>query len=143
MNDKNLKIFVVDDDIFHIHAVRQLLNDMGHLNVNIFSSGVDCMMEINQQPDIVFLDHNMDHYTGYEVLRKIKRFNPNIIVVMLSAQEEITIAVDSLKHGAFDYLAKGSDLKAKIEGAMKKIEDFKTMLETRKPSLLKSIFKFL
>lgn len=142
MNDKNLKIFVVDDDIFHLHAVKQVLSDLGHPDVSIFSNGVDCMMEINQQPDIIFLDHNMDHYTGYEVLRRVKRFNPNIIVIMLSAQEEIKIAVDSLKHGAFDYISKGADLKSKIELAMKKIEDFNTIVEARKPSLLKKISKY-
>jgi DNA-binding NtrC family response regulator len=142
MNDKNLKIFVVDDDIFHLHAVKKVLSNLGHQDVSVYSNGVDCMMDINQQPDIIFLDHNMDHYTGYEVLRKVKRFNPNIIVIMLSAQEEIKIAVDSLKHGAFDYLMKGADLKDKIENVMKKIEDFHNIIETRKPSLLKTISKY-
>lgn len=143
MTTRNFKIFLVDDDAFHLNMAKHILNGLGQNDVSIFENGIDCLNDIHRQPDVVFLDHNMDHYTGYEVLRKIKRFNPNIFVVMVSSQEEISIAVDSLKHGAFDYLQKGLDMPEKIETTLNKITEFIEVMEEKKPSILKSIFKFL
>jgi FixJ family two-component response regulator len=46
----------------------------------------------------------MDNLNGIDVLKKIKRFDPNIPIVFLSGQKEISIAVNALKYGALDYI---------------------------------------
>jgi len=101
------------------------------------------LVQIHQLPKIVFLDHQMDVYSGYETLRKIKRHNPNIFVVMISAQEEIQTAVNSLKHGAFDYIQKDEHLEEKVNAVLQKIAEVKELLAARKPSLIKSILKYI
>ncbi|MBK8444242.1 MAG: response regulator [Sphingobacteriales bacterium] len=123
--------------------MKQLLTEEGIENIHSFNSSVDCLQEIHLQPEIVFLDHQMDVYSGYETLRKIKRYNPNIFVVMVSAQEDIGTAVATLKHGAFDYIQKNADLHSNIKNVLVKIKDVKELLQSRKPSLLKNIFKYL
>jgi CheY-like chemotaxis protein len=96
-NQQDVKIFLVDDDAFSLNLYEQNIRNLGYTNVTIFHSGVDCLNNLDQQPEIIFLDHNMDVLTGFEVLKKIKRINPNIYVIMLSAQENMKTAVDALK----------------------------------------------
>ncbi len=139
MDAAKIKIFLVDDDIFHLHMMQQILEGMGMTDVHLFENGVECLNQIHLQPQIIFLDHNMDGYSGFEVLRKIKRFSPNIFVVIVSAQEEIKTAVESLKHGAFDYLQKDDKMEINIRKTLVKIEEVKEMLRHRKPSFFKSI----
>lgn len=143
MSTLSKKIFVVDDDRFHLEMMEQILRSNEAIEVVLFEDGIKCLQEIHQNPAVVFLDHQMDEYTGYETLKKIKRHNPNIFVVMVSAQESIQTAVDALKYGAFDYLQKDINLDHKIIKVLKQIEMVKEQLKTRKPSLLKSILNFL
>lgn len=137
------KIFVVDDDVYFLNIFKQHLLNLGCENVTLFESGTDCLNQLTEKPDVIFLDHQMDTLNGYEVLKKIKRFDPNMYVVMISAQEDIKTAIDSLKHGAFDYLQKGDDELKKIEQVLKKIDEVKDLLQRNKPSFIKTIFKFL
>jgi DNA-binding NtrC family response regulator len=137
------KVFVVDDDRFHLELMEQLLSNQGIQDVVLFENGMDCLTEIHQEPSIVFLDQQMDVYSGYETLRKIKRHNPNIFVVMVSAQEEIQTAVNTLKYGAFDYLQKDIKLEDNIVSVLRRIEEVKELLRARKPSFMKSFLSFL
>jgi DNA-binding NtrC family response regulator len=136
-------IFVVDDDRFHLEIMRQVLSEQGIEEITCLESGVDCLNEIHHNPDVILLDHQMDVYSGFETLRKIKRHNPNIFVVMVSAQEDIDTAVDTLKHGAFDYIQKDERLEENIKSTLSSMEQVRELLRARKPSLLKSIFQFL
>lgn len=136
-------IFLVDDDRFHLEMMKQFLSNEGIENIETFESGVDCLDAIHKNPDIVFVDHQMDVYTGFETLRKIKRYNPNIFVVMVSAQEDIDTAVSALKHGAFDYIRKNDNLELNIKNVIVKIKEVKELLQERKPTLMKKIFKYL
>lgn len=137
---KDLKFFIVDDDIFYLNMVDQILRDFGYSDIQLFENGIDCLSEIHETPDVVFLDHNMDIYSGYEVLRKIKSVDPDIFVVMISAQEEIRTAVDSLKHGAFDYLQKDADLRSNLAISMLKIVKTKSIYTQPKKSFFGGFF---
>lgn len=143
MSKLSNKIFVVDDDRFHLEMMQQILKSAGKEEVFVFENGHDCLMEIHQNPLIVFLDHQMDTYTGFETLRKIKRHNPNIFVVIISAQAEVQPAVDSLKYGAFDYLQKDEYLEEKVIEVMNRIDEVRELLKVRKPTVLKTILNFL
>lgn len=140
---QNLKIFVVDDDLYYLHLFGQYLSNLGCLRVTTFENGTDCLLQLEQQPDVIFLDYQMDTLTGYEVLKKIKRHNPNIYVVMISAQDQIKPVVDALKHGAFDYLQKGDNEPQKVKEVLERILDVKDILQRSQPSILKKIFQFL
>lgn len=143
MSKLSKKIFVVDDDTFHLELMQQILKSKGFEEIIPYESGMDCLQEIHQNPCVVFLDHQMDVYSGYETLRKIKRHNPNIFVVMVSAQEEIETAVNTLKHGAFDYLQKDEKLEEKVIHVLERIEEVKELLKARKSSIFQSILNFL
>lgn len=138
---ETVKIFLVDDDVFHLNIMSQILENAGYKEIQLFENGVECLNKIHENPEIIFLDYNMDIYTGFEVLRKIKRYNPNIFVVMVSAQDEIKTAVNALKHGAFDYLEKNDQLNENVLITLDKISAVKELLKEKKGSFLKSLFK--
>lgn len=140
---KTFNIFIVDDDPFSLNMTEQYIRNQGYENVTPFNNGTDCLNSLVKKPDVVFLDHNMDTLTGFEVLKKIKRFNPNIYVVMLSAQENMKTAVDSLKYGAFDYLIKGDKEEEKIANVLFRINEVQTLLKKSKPSILRLLFSIV
>ena len=131
MNLKDLKIFVVDDDVFHLRMMRQILTSSGWQDVHIMENGITCLDRLYDRPDVIFLDHQMDTYNGYEILRKIKRFDPNIFVVMVSSQEEIHTAVQTLKYGAFDYIQKDRNLRENILTTLDRIDEVQQVLQKR------------
>jgi polysaccharide export outer membrane protein len=144
MNDNNqLTIFVVDDDPFCRSLYAQHLQNLGYTNVQDLPSGTDCLNRLTDMPDIVFLDHGMDVMNGLEVLKKIKRFNPDIYVVFVSGQEAIETAVSSLKYGAFDYIVKGSNDLEHITVVLQKIQTVKELLRKRGRNFLKKFLPFL
>ena len=119
---QSVKIFVVDDDPFYLHIVAQELKQKKFKNLNLFTTGEDCIKNLYQNPDVIILDYRMESLNGLEVLRKVKSINPDIIVIFLTAQRQLSVAIDSIKEGAFDYVEKGDhatkEISAKILSAL-------------------------
>ncbi|MGL2992584.1 response regulator [Flavobacterium sp. TSSA_36] len=134
-NLPQFKFFVVDDDIFCSNMFEQYLSQLNHTDISCFSNGNDCLNNLDQNPDIIFLDYNMDDLTGFEVLKKIKRTNPNIYVVMVSGQESLKTVGDTLKYGAFDYIAKDATVCHKMKEVIDQIIQVKSELRKANPSL--------
>lgn len=123
------KIFIIDDDHFTTAIYEKSLSNLGYTDIQVFHEGLTCLNELINEPKIIFLDQNMDEITGLEMLRKIKRFDPNIYVVMVSGQEDIETAVKALKIGAFDYIVKGEGDLEKINHVLLKISNVQEMLK--------------
>lgn len=139
MNIKAKKIFIVDDNAFVSEMYKHHLIQMGYENTEIFLDSISALNHLIDKPEIIFLDYQMDTLNGFELLNKIKRFDPNILVVMISGQEDMNIAIDSLKYGAFDYIIKGGNELDKINEVLNRINYYLTELENNKPSILKSV----
>lgn len=141
--ENQFKFFIVDDDVFFANMYEQYLKNINYNDIVYFDNGTDCLNNLNLDPDIIFLDHNMDDMTGFEVLKKIKRYNPNIYVVMISGQENIKTAVDALKYGAFDYVIKDSNVCDKLTQIITNIIKVKEQLKKANPNLMQRILTFL
>jgi DNA-binding NtrC family response regulator len=141
--DNQFNFFLVDDDIFCANLYEQYLKNLNYENITYFSNGIECLNNLHLQPDIIFLDHNMEDMTGFEVLKKIKRINPNIYVVMISAQENVKTAVDALKYGAFDYIVKDDKVYEKMTLIISNIIKVKEQLRKSNPSFLRKILSFV
>lgn len=133
------KFFIVDDDIFCANIYEQYLLNQDFTDVTHFSNGNDCLDNLDLNPDIIFLDYDMGDLSGFEVLKKIKHQNPNIYVVMVSGQENIVIAVDALKHGAFDYVVKDNAVCEKLTNIIDKIHHVKIALNKSNPNIAKRL----
>ena len=83
-------------------------------------------------PDVIILDYmldgiNADAMNGIETLDKIKAFNPDIPVVMLSSQDKIEVAIDCMHHRAFDYVVKSETAFMRLQKIITTIFQYKKM----------------
>ena len=126
-----LKAFIVDDDPFSTELYKKHLADNGFTSVVCFDNGQDCLNQLTQEPSIIFLDYQMQPLNGLEVLKKIKRFDPDIFIVLISAQLDMQVAINALKYGAFDYIIKGQNDLQMMDHVLEKISRIVTDLSQR------------
>lgn len=137
------KIFLVDDNEMTCLLYEQFIRNLGYTDVTSFQDGLKCLNSLTEEPHIVFLDQNLGEMKGIEIIRKIKRFDPNIYVVFVSDQQEIETAVQSLKLGAFDYIVKGDGDTQSIEVVLNKIKHVQEMLSSNSKNPLKKFLSLL
>lgn len=142
-NSKKDKIFIVDDDAMIGNLYAKHLFNLGYEDVTYFENGQDCLNQLIEEPQIIFLDQQMDYIEGLDVLRKIKRFDPDIYVVFVSGQEDMETAINSLKYGAFDYIIKGRNAIERIEEVLKRIVLIRERLNYREPGLFRRFLSLI
>lgn len=111
-------IFIVDDEQAISKLLTYWVRDKWKYNAESFATGEDVLKNLHKRPDVVLLDIMLPGLDGIETLKRIKTFDENLPVIMLSAQGSIEVAVDSLKFGAYDYFTKPID-QQKLELAIK------------------------
>ena len=113
-SEKTIKIFAVEDDPTYIKFLGYVLGLNPDFDYQIFTTGKAFLDQLHQKPQIVTLDYSLPSTTGRELLEKIKAHDPDIQVIILSSQEDITTAVELLKLGAYDYINKDQDAKDRL-----------------------------
>src|SRR5712691_1604452 len=99
------RVLVVDDELGPRESLRMLLKPA--YQIQTADSGRAALEQIpGYRPDIVILDIKMPEIDGLEVLRRIKRIDPAIEVVMITAYASLETVKLALTHGAFEYLIK-------------------------------------
>lgn len=125
--ENTLSVCVVDDDDLFLKSLKHYLQDkwQDKIKVRVFHSGEEFLKYIpNHKTDIVILDYVLNSLypfamDGRSVLQKIKQTAPEIKVIMLSGQDKIEVALDSIKNGAFDYVTKNDLTYLKIQNSIK------------------------
>jgi two-component system nitrogen regulation response regulator NtrX len=101
-------ILITDDEKDIRELIGDILKDEGY-SVRLASNSDECMAEINAEPpalmilDIWLKDSRMD---GIDILKTVKRDNPDIPIVIISGHGNIEIAVAAIKQGAYDFIEK-------------------------------------
>ena len=99
------RILVVDDELGPRESLRMLLKPA--YQITTADSGRAALQMLAQiRPDVVILDIKMPEMDGLEVLRRVKRADPTIEVVMITAYASLETVKLALTHGAFEYLIK-------------------------------------
>jgi DNA-binding NtrC family response regulator len=124
------KIFIVDDDSFFANSLKKVLNNLGYKNISIQPNGKRCMKYISNNPEIIFLDYQMEEMDGIEVLEKIREYSRDIEVIFTTSMESIVLAIKSIKLGAYDFLLKKDVSENEVEKILNKIayDNFEKML---------------
>lgn len=100
------KIFVIDDDATARDLLAEALTKDGY-DVEAFESGATAIARGKQvKVDLVLTDIRMGVVDGVAVLREFKRFSPDTSIVLLTAFGSLEGAIEAIKQGAYDYLAK-------------------------------------
>jgi DNA-binding NtrC family response regulator len=129
MKENQIKIYVVDDDLFSAEVYNQFLKNIGYYNTYYFSNGFDCIKNLNENPNIIFLDNDIEDASHFKILKEIKSINPSIYVVVLSSDKSMKTKSDAYQFGAFDFLLKDENTCTKmanrISNILKITEDLK------------------
>lgn len=104
------KILVIDDERSIRSTLKEIL-EYEKFEVELAEDGLEGLEKVkNSNFDVVLCDIKMPKMDGVEVLEKIQEFKPETSVVMISGHGTIETAVEAIKKGAFDYIAKPLDL---------------------------------
>jgi DNA-binding NtrC family response regulator len=104
-------IFIVEDDPWFGGLLRHHLTMNPDYEVFLFTTAKECLEQLHKKPNVICVDFGLPDMNGDELLQRIHQVNKNIPVIIISAQEEISVAVDLLKAGARDYLTKNENTK--------------------------------
>lgn len=111
MKADKIKLFLVDDDALLLKMLEIQFLEEGIFTVETFPTGEACLQKLEENPDVIILDYHLDGIdksamNGIETLDKIKAFNSDIPVIILSSQDKIEVAIKCMHHNAFDYVVK-------------------------------------
>jgi DNA-binding NtrC family response regulator len=99
-------ILVVDDILSTLKALETILSQEGY-TVTTTTSGEQALAIMRQHNiDLLLSDVRMANMSGLDLLRQAKSEYPDTCVIMMSGHQEIAVAVEAIKEGAFDYLVK-------------------------------------
>ena len=121
------KIFIVEDDDWYGEILQYHLNLNPDYKVSLFKSGKECLANMSQKPDLITLDFSLPDLKGDKLFQKIREINPQIPVIMISSQEDISVAVNLLKLGVNDYLIKDEATKDLLWNSIIRIRETQTL----------------
>ena len=131
-NENKITIFLVDDDALFLKSLEIQFLEHSDFNIKTYATGESCVENLNLNPDIIILDFHLDGIdksamNGLETLDKIKKFNPQIPVIMLSSQDKIDVAISCMHHKAFDYVVKSETAFVRLQKAIETIFKYQKM----------------
>jgi two-component system, NtrC family, response regulator AtoC len=108
---KKYNLLVVDDEV----ALRQLLeselSDADEFTVDVAADGGEAINRIQAKVyDVILLDIRMPRVTGIDVLKFVQEYSPTTQVIILTNYADIKTAIETIKLGAYDFLAKPYDI---------------------------------
>jgi DNA-binding NarL/FixJ family response regulator len=132
MKNEKIKLFLVDDDALFLKSLQIEFLQHADFTIETFATGELCMENLLHNPDVIILDYYLDGIdknamNGIETLDKIKAFNQDIPVVMLSSQDKIDVAINCMHHRAFDYVVKSETAFMRLHKIISTIFQYKKM----------------
>jgi len=105
-----LSLLIVDDDEAMRDTLSDVLKKKGY-EVSVASSGNDALLAIRKNiVDLIVLDMRLPDLDGIEVLKRVKEFDTEILVIMMTAYSDVQTAVSAMKSGAYHYINKPFEL---------------------------------
>ncbi len=132
MNNEKRTIFLVDDDALYLKALEVDFAKHNNYEIKTFATGEECLKNIADKPDVIILDYHLDGIdkkamNGLQTLNKIKEYNADIPVIMLSSQDKIDVAIKCMHNKAFDYVVKSETAFMRLQKIIVTIFIYKKM----------------
>ena len=103
---EQFRIFVVEDDPWYGEILQHHLSLNPDHEIFRYTTGKECLANLGKKPGMISIDYSLPDINGVELLKKIKAFDAEIPVIVISGQDDVSTAVDLLKKGASDYFIK-------------------------------------
>lgn len=105
------RILIVDDEPPVLEVLSEYFTTQGYA-IATAQNGAEALEAVGRErPDLVLLDVRMPGMDGVEVLKRLRTIEPGLAVIMVTANEDVALARETLKIGAFDYVAKPFDFR--------------------------------
>jgi two-component system response regulator AtoC len=108
---ETFSIFIVEDDPWYGEILEYHLTLNPDYQVTRFTNGRDCLANLHRKPSLITLDYSLPDTTGFDLFKSIHSVNPEIPVIVISGQEDISTAIELLKCGITDYIVKDDNTK--------------------------------
>ncbi len=130
-------VFLVDDEPIQNEMLKDFLSERFKYQFKTYESGESAIQDLGLNPVVIVLDYHLnahlpDAKNGVEVLKAIKEVKPDAKVVMLSGQDKIEVAIESMKYGAFDYVIKGETAFSRMENIVNYVNEIDNIREANK-----------
>ncbi|MBL0339829.1 MAG: response regulator [Bacteroidetes bacterium] len=105
------KLFLVEDDPLFAEMLKDFLKSKPQWEVVYYSNGEDCVRDAYQNPTVVIIDYHLDNLNaggmnGIDTMVKLKKVAPGAHCVFLSGQKRYGVALQTISHGAENYVFK-------------------------------------
>lgn len=127
--NQGCKVFVVEDDIWYCNLLEYHLSLNPDYEIKKMHSAQECLSQLHLNPAIITLDYSLPDKNGAALLQAIKSFNPDIQVIVISGQEDVSTAVELLKLGAYDYIVKNEDTNERLWNTINNIRQTLSLKE--------------
>jgi len=105
-SNKPLKIFVVEDNPMFQQLIMKALGSVSE-DIHLFLSAEACLTEMHQQPAVIIMDYMLEgKMNGLSAIRKIRRTNTSVYVILFSTDAGLDTAENLQEYGNFEYLKK-------------------------------------
>jgi len=116
-------IFIVEDDTWYGEILQYHISLNPDYKVTRFETAKDCLNKMYLQPDLITIDFSLPDMMGDKLYQKIREINSQVPVIVISSQENITVAVNLLKMGVTDYLVKDEATKDLLWNSIIRIKE--------------------
>lgn len=126
-----VRVLIVEDEKLIRWSLRQKFEARGFIVADV-EDGEQAFEKLNAGVfDLIMLDYKLPDTTGLDILRKVRETDTDVVVIMMTAYSSVESAVDAIKLGAYDYIAKPFDMDEVLRVADKALETNKLRREVR------------
>jgi DNA-binding NtrC family response regulator len=115
MESQKVHILVVDDDPF-VREMLSMILESGDYTVETAESGEDALEKYSNHPglDLIISDMNMPGKSGLQLIKDLRKLQTNVPIIILTGNNEISVAVEAMNNGASDCLPKDENIQDAI-----------------------------
>ena len=105
------RLLIVDDEVDMLEGLRRMLSyELEHIEITTASDARQALRLVRQEPvDLALVDVRMPEIDGLELLEALKKEDPRLTIIMMTAFGSIEVAVEAMKRGAYDFVTKPFD----------------------------------
>ncbi len=130
MNDSS-PVFLIDDDKDLLRATKQTL-ELAGFNVSAFSAATDALAALDPGfAGVVVSDIRMPQMDGQQLFARIKGFDGDLPVILVTGHGDIPMAVQAIQDGAYDFIAKPFATDRLVQSVRRAAEKRRLVLENR------------
>ncbi len=122
MNEKKGQVLIVDDEVYIQEILKSTLEDAGFECATAGNAESALAALASQNFDLAFTDIRMPGKQGTELLQDIKKAYPDVVVLIITAVDSASLAIQSMHMGAYDYIIKPFNLEQVVVAAARALD---------------------